>query len=901
MPICPNRPEWTLKSEYSEPVLLCLRGGLGYVGEVLNHLWRHIAVAALLSGGPALAQISAPPFVRGPDKTLFVLVTDAQGNPVLVNGQPSYEAEIEVEGGRRLKMSANLKQIEALKARQNLQEYTVSPWAERSLQIQLGGDFLSQILEDFRQNPADLEEALSGMSNVKSQLIRQLLFSDRMVLEEPVRPGSGEKNTDGFIDLHALRTSVENPDPPSIIIPIEIEDPPGKWEWIMRWFVEIELRHLSFEIESKAIEFDPLTNSLVFRIGCTGARVSGPTTDVGKVRVVDRYGFWRYHDENYLVRGEVGPLDLEIRFQLFKDTQGLWRLELLRTNDQPSVKLIPRDHENPSVQMVFKNPVKDRKTGKPTNESAVPLTPLALDTVNKTLGATLESALGSAFFAEDLGTRLELKNPWDPLDRAETFLEWRLNDFRFAEGSVWLQMDSRLLIKKAANCARDFVKAWNNKVPLEGQGPLPALSRDDTNKWSLSTTGQGNALGPWVGPQTQKKSVSVKLNASFLDLLMKGSVTAGLLCPQTRWIWPRDGSLPPVEVSLQELPKIELKEGSIELSLAGRAVLFGLENAAIPQFQKSRELLVRWKPELRLLEEKDGLWLGRFSEMNIQSFRANSTEPNLNPSTWNRDEVDFLLGLVEGAVEGSQRWQVDALRWSWKEKELRLNDQSPWAWTIEGASINPTQFSVELSAKRLNPADLVDQADEDQNAKGVVPRSLERPVSQFSEDLALVIREPGMEVRWGSQVPEAYYSWRLRFRGDGNWGPWSNFSQSTSTHVATTRSGLYEVQVIGMNSFFEMEEFPKQFDFRVNLPTPESRPESVWKEAEPSDGSKQGIPSSEANLKKAKSADPSKGPFGCVVRLDGGVSEGFWRAFVSLGLLALAFVFLRSQPLRLRI
>jgi len=96
-------------------------------------------------------------------------------------------------------------------------------------------------------------------------------------------------------------------------------------------------------------------------------------------------------------------------------------------------------------------------------------------------------------------------------------------------------------------------------------------------------------------------------------------------------------------------------------------------------------------------------------------------------------------------------------------------------------------------------------------------RSLETPISMFEQVPPFVVQSPFVGVKWSSNLPEAVFSWRIRRTAAGDWSQWSSFSSRKEILLSLPTSGRYEFQIVAMNSFYQLEDYPKQIEFNVQL------------------------------------------------------------------------------------
>lgn len=732
---------------------------------------------------PVLGADEPPPdFIEGPDGFLFTRVTDENGNSILSSdskdgegGSPLYEGERR-DGKKVSRISLSLKNLQK---KIELEKLPRSPWIKRNLGIHIGSGLIEKFLNDLGSSPEKFLAAFPGMSRDKAEILRLILFGDQIILESPdIKNGM----TKGAIDLRALRRTAQNPlpDPIKVFFPVAL---PSYLRFNSEWFIQIVLEHFSFDIESRTIEFDPLTNTFTLTLNCRGAIIKGPTAEEGRVRELYKYAdFLTYHKPaehtNYLEEGAVGPLTVTLGLQLFQEASGLWRLRLVKPEARPeetAVSLVPK-MKPAVVRMTYEKEVKDlkAKTGAMTKVQEFDISDDVLKVINQTLTGVLEDAFGSSFFPEDLGFSFSLKNFLDPSDFSEVILQGRLSDFRVMGDGLSLFMDSRTRVVRESKCIKSTLPQSNN-----AEAELPFEYDFQKAPWILDLQ----------NPSNENSDIKVQIASDFIQQLHESLYRTGFYCPSTKWLWPRDPNIPRIDFVPSQIPRVDLGTNAIDFKAEGQVSLWERDFKLKPMLQIGQTLPLRVHLTLKNNSESGG-----FGIRGLSNFEISSMNPDAN---------SFWQEILQAALP-------------YAENALEFNSVEVSDWSINEFRASPQAVSLKLTWKPENR----------RSEEIKVERSSEIPVTVFESNLPFVIKDPFVMIQWKSNVSEAFYSWRLRKASEKNWSPWSSFSDRKFTQLVLTESGRYEFQIVAMNSFFDMEDYPKQIEFNLQLDEPLKSPTS---------------------------------------------------------------------------
>jgi len=701
-------------------------------------------------------------------------VTDEKGYSVMANdgneaegiaASPLYEGELR-DGDSIFRVSMPL--AELLK-KIELDRVETTPWIPRAMSLRLSASLIEKFVMDLGQSPEKFLGAFPGMARDKAEILRLILFGDKIVLESPGKKGG---MTEGAIDLRSLRRSALNPlpDPIEVIFPVPL---PWYLNFNSEWFIQIILEHFSFDIEDRKIEFDPLTHVFTLSLNCRAAVIGGATQQLGRIRELYRYmDKLTYHNEpNYLESGKVGPLTVSIRFQIIQETNGLWRMRLIRPEahpDEPSVTLIPKTIPA-TVEMTYENEVKDmeNKTGAMTKVQHFEITEEVLKVINKTLTKVFEDAFGSSFFPEDLGFLIPLKNFMDPSDSSEILLQGRLAKLKIVGDGLSLLFDARTKVLSSSSCVPTGSRIQNSS---HNQNPVYASSEFTKEPWSLNL----------VGSRGEPAKANLDLSSDFLNLIHQSLFQAGFYCPSTKWIWPRDSNISRVDFFPRELPQLEIGEDSISFELEGSALLWNRDFKIKPELQWDRSVPVSGR--MKLLKTVGS----GFKIQGLSSFRISNAEDFENERL--KEALNAAFPVASNAIG----FESIAFHDEWFLKDWKIQPQSISAELVWGSAfVGPKQEQFK--------------------------RSLETPISMFEQVPPFVVQSPFVGVKWSSNLPEAVFSWRIRRTAAGDWSQWSSFSSRKEILLSLPTSGRYEFQIVAMNSFYQLEDYPKQIEFNVQL------------------------------------------------------------------------------------
>jgi len=801
--------------------------------------------------GLLLSPEDVPPYVNGPDGFFYVLVTDQNGRPVLaMDGSPLYDGE-KIIPGQVLRHSSSWHKLQSRMEAVSKDSLKDSSWRKGAIHVEIGAGFIEQMAAEYREKPEDFLHLLSGVQRDKAEILRRILFENRIHLEEPLE---GErKNEPGFINLQALMRNAKNPLPDKVKVQFPVEDPSWAfyvWKLTSELFVEVSLDHLSFEFDEKWVTFDPVTNSFKVKLLCKGAVIKGPTREVGRVREFHKYlDVATYYDKpNYLIEGHVGALSLELEVRLRQDENNFWRIELVRKKDPesdaylPSVTLTSLD-AHPTVVLNYESPVKDRKTGGQTNTQEFNLTPQILTVINKMVSDRFEDALKGVLYAEELAFAIDLKNIFDVEDPGLARLQTRLASLKVGEEGVRLEFDARLKILHLSNCLPPHFSA--DQIVF---GEAKDLKSNNTTKplsWQIQAVSQPDVRSQWISSSRKQDDINISLSPSLLDLVAEGGRTSGLFCLGSLWWSNRPGSIPPAIFSLGAKPELRFEDQRLAVPLSGDLKVQSRISDPLPRFSDQVAQL-KVSGELQIANDKNqkALRLEGLSGIRLPDY----------PS-----EERLFQDLVSGTYsdKGSQ-FSISYSRFlaEWPQLPVRLLDLDFTSAAVQARFIYAPQEVRERDA-----------IEKEKNKQA--SRSREVPETAFVQDSRPVVSSSFKLIQWGSNVPEAYYSWRWRNVSDGQWSVWTAFEARNSVTLSLHKPGKYEFQILGMNSFFEIESYPKQLDFTVKS-RPVSSESSVGESSAGSGGgpvidSQQIAESSSVQKRSKKVSDP--GAFGCTVAI----------------------------------
>ncbi len=742
-------------------------------------------------GGPAAEVQAEPPALAFEDDQgiVYILLTDLEGAPLLVNGSPLYQANFG-KGSKRSTVNLTAKAIaERARIRKIEQEGYKSPWANRSLSFEMTSAVMENFLNYFEARPEAFRQLLSSTSDAKSILFRSLLFGDEVVVSKE--------------DLMALRASAQDPQPDPVVVrfPVE-EDLPLLADLTSEWFVQIAIEHLSFKLRKKLIRFDPLQNIMRIRLECTQAVLKGPTLSVGRITLGDFYkypipfkdwmpfgwGDWLdenreayWKKENELLSGDVGPLSLELDIRFYQDGEGFWRIGLA-----DKLKFVA-EGDSPKVIMTYRDEVPTENGLSKTQ--TLSLTKWAQDIIADTLTATLEGAFSSGFLADDIAFATELTGKKSPVKDSNAkpghaLLQTRLSDFRISQSGLQVVLDSRALSDIPSSC---LLTTPPRDLPASNAKPLEAATNFRAEPWTLERSAQTG--GKWYASNRQDLALDLRASGGFGLVLEQVLNLSGRSCVETAEWKSRDGSVPKAQFRPEFSSSFVLGDNSIELRLPGAVDLYSRDyQSRNEKFVLSKSTPILFQPKIKWNQDLKRFQLSE--ESSLQFFKMSAAENQLVKDLLRDVFPQDVLSMNNVSEEwGGGQWAILDLRLT--KKEL-------------GVSVGLLPSFFDHLDSILGRDGSSRQQEEDWS-----------PLAVVHERAPVLLTNRFVTLQWDSPRGTPFFSWRVRSLGNDQWSEWSEFSREKSATILRDKPGRYQLEVKGMNLAFDIQETPSFLEFEV--------------------------------------------------------------------------------------
>lgn len=777
---------------------------------------------------------------------VYILLTDLEGAPLLVNGSPLYQANFG-KGSKRSTVNLTADAIaERARIRKVEQEGYKSPWANRSLSFEMNSSVMENFLNYFEARPEAFRQLLSSTSDAKSILFRSLLFGDEVVVSKE--------------DLMALRASAQDPQPDPVVVRFPVEENlPTLAELTSEWFVQIAIEHLSFKLRKKLIRFDPLQNIIRIRLECTQAVLKGPTLSVGRITLGDFYkypvplkdwwpfgwGEWLdenrqayWKKENELLSGDVGPLSLELDIRFYQDGDGFWRIGLA-----DKLKFVA-EGDSPKVIMTYRDEVPTENGLSKTQ--TLSLTKWAQDIIADTLTSTLEGAFSSGFLPDEIAFGVEMEGKDFPAKGGEAkvghaMLQTRLSDFRISKSGLQVAFDSRALSETPSPC---LLSTPPRALPASEVKPLEVATNFRAEPWTLERSAQTG--GKWSASHRDQLALELRANGGFGLVLEQVLHLSGRSCIETSEWKSRDGSVPKAQFRPDFSSSFVLGENSLDLKFSGAVDLYSRDYQSLNEkFVLSKSTPVLLKPKIRWNQDLQRFQLSE--ESSLEFFKMSPAENQLVKDLLRDVFPQDLLSMNHLSEEwGRGQWTVLDLRLS--KKEL-------------GVSVGLLPGFFENLDSILSPDRSARKRSEDL-----------APLATFQERSPILLTNRFVTLQWDSPRGTPFFSWRVRSVADGQWSEWSEFSREKSATILRDKPGNYQLEVKGMNLAFDIQPTPTLLDFAIPERAIEQSPgesqdkRPEWKTPE---SSTQGtrVPQKAA----VRKVEPVKdgGLFGCSITAEG--------------------------------
>ncbi len=799
--------------------------------------------------GPAAQAPAEPPPLAFEDEQgiVYILLTDLEGAPLLVNGSPLYQANFGT-GSKRSTVNLTAAAIaERSRIRKIEQGGYKSSWANRSLSFEMNSSVMESFLNYFEARPEAFRQLLSSTSDAKSILFRSLLFGDEVVVSKE--------------DLMALRASAQDPQPDPVVIrfPVE-EDLPLLADLTSEWFVQIAIEHLSFKLRKKLIRFDPLQNIIRIRLECTQAVLKGPTLSVGRITLGDFYkypipfkdwmpfgwGEWLdenreayWKKENELLSGDVGPLSLELDIRFYQDGDGFWRIGLA-----DKLKFVA-EGDSPKVIMTYRDEVPTENGLSKTQ--TLSLTQWAQDIIADTLTSTLEGAFSSGFLGDEIAFGVEMDGKASPAKGGNAkpghaILQTRLSDFRISKSGLQVVLDARALSETPSPC---LLSTPPRSLPASNAKPLEAATNFRAEPWTLERSAQTG--GKWSASNRQQLALDMRASGGFGLVLEQVLHLSGWSCVETSEWSSRDGSVPKAQFRPDFSSSFALGENSLELKLPGAVDLYSRDYQSLNEkFVLSKSTPVLFQPKIRWNQQLQGFQLSE--ESSLEFFKMSPSENQLVKDLLRDVFPQDLLSMNRLAEEwGRGQWMVLDLKLSKKEFGVSLGLLPSFFENLDSI------LSRDRSARKQSE----DWA----------------PLAVVHERSPVLLTNRFVTLQWDSPRGTPFFSWRVRSVADGKWSEWSEFSREKSATILRDKPGNYQLEVKGMNLAFDIQETPSLLAFSIpergaeQAPseTQDNRPEWTTPESSTQPGARV------AQKAAVRKVEPVKdgGLFGCSITAEG--------------------------------
>ncbi len=848
---------------------------------ILRKVRKALLVAAtsppLIAGSVAIAsdQVEKSPeeLISGKDDFTYWLITDEKNQPVRSGIQsPLYQGEKQIrDQNRKITIFSSL--VSLFQNDHVLSEHEpglISEVSPKSLGVFLSDGAVVNLLKYLQDHPDKFLSFFSGMSAVKAELFRGLLFHQELTLHQN--------------DLRTLRRNAWDPLPAPLEIPLPItargKTPQdgykphwwnlhspwvndkllGGWDLLTEMINSIEVEKLNFNFTSKSITFDPLQQTMEIVLRASEAKLEGRMHQIGQFRDLHRYrdaaelkwikNLIRYWDKNLvLLSGEVKqvvykedtssdvekevPLELQVQIKFVPHDEKYWKIELAR----PLKFIVPAlPNEDPKVHLKFIREEWIREND-PTPYSehdvdtlTLTLSKAAQNKIEETLNAMLIETFSSSFFANDLGIHLPLSDEKDDVELAGA-----LSQVEVESKGLRIGFDPQLKVRKVADCLLDrrnergderakqeaFLKsfAFTSDPKSTVTEDTPTGSSSNANApWALKSVLREKdkkhiEMQPWAWQGKGKAESRIELDVLPMaqQRLFEGLYLGGQLCLSSDDGWTEDLS-EDLQQTLGKLPRMSIRPTAVPRwesaieSGAGGELSLSLE---LQTYQRSFDFYrEKWEPsESQTISLQYPLVVnGAAKNIQLPGIR------NLKISQLERDE----LAEIQEAVDLGMRKALSKFNSVFLEggkDHLAVTFSQ-----LDRAAKNRLKFeAIHWGSEGLKVAfDPLQFAwfpsKEPSKAEASVRSGTKIAQIEFADDLPTRVRDSEINIRWKQKggSSSSKFSWILKEPKDLEWGKnWSPAARIFERSFSLQEAGWYSVAVksISGTGFSEPQVF----------------------------------------------------------------------------------------------